>query len=479
MNHLVLDVKEWAEQQFGDCDLGDERRTKRLVKFAAQVAAQPDASTPDQTEKWGDCKAAYRLMGNEDVSFQKIIEPHCRLTRARSGGTWLVINDTTEVSIPIWREVPGLGPLGDGVGRGFLLHTAILVGADSDELAGIAAQELFLRKAKPDKRESSAQRKRRARESEVWCRIINAVGQPPSGATFIDVCDRGADNIEVYAHALVQGHEWVIRAAQLSRVIYPMDPRLTDDPAAAESRQVKAFLAQLPVCGEYDLWVRANHKQRARTARLAVSFGEVWMPIPRHASDWTRQHAPKFIRMGVVQVREVRPPRGQPPLQWVLYTSLPVRSFDDAWRVVQYYEKRPLVEEYHKALKTGCSVEKRQYATSERLERVIGLLSVMAIRLVQLKTIARVEPDRPASAVVPHDWLVTLDAYRRRESPKWATKWPPGSLTVHEYFRNLAMLGGFLGRKCDGQPGWITIWRGVTKLLLILRGVRMARQKCG
>ena len=174
--------------------------------------------------------------------------------------------------------------------------------------------------------------------------------------------------------------------------------------------------------------------------------------------------------MWVVEAREVSAPRGIEPLHWVLLTSEAVENFDDAWNIIGWYEKRPLVEEYHKCLKTGCRVEARQYETSARLERVTGLLSVVAVRLLQLKSVARETPDRPAEEVVPKPWIRMLECVRRERRPL---------LTVGEFFRSLAKLGGFLGRRHDGAPGWITLWRGFKKLNLCLRGAQAIRQKCG
>jgi hypothetical protein len=143
-----LDILQWAEQQFGTCVLGDKRRTKRIVKLAIQVATKPDAATPKQTENWSDCKATYRLANAEDVTFDAVIAPHCALTRAVEPGTWLVINDTTEINFGCDRVLFGVGRVGSNQGRGFFLHTAMIVGAESEEIVGLAAQELYLRPLK-------------------------------------------------------------------------------------------------------------------------------------------------------------------------------------------------------------------------------------------------------------------------------------------------------------------------------------------
>jgi hypothetical protein len=226
MATVALDIADWAEQQFSTCDLGDRRRNKRVVHLAIQVAAQPDASTPKQTERWSDCKAAYRLFGQQDVTFNALIAPHCAQTRAVGAGTWLILNDTTELNYGVNRDIEGLGRVGDGFGRGFFLHTAMLIGAETEEIVGLAAQELFKRPIRKLTQQSTARRKHRARESEVWGRVIDHVGPPSQQARFIHVCDRGADNYEVYCHLRVNRADWVIRAAQLHRTVLPASAAL-------------------------------------------------------------------------------------------------------------------------------------------------------------------------------------------------------------------------------------------------------------
>jgi hypothetical protein len=157
-------------------------------------------------------------------------------------------------------------------------------------------------------------------------------------------------------------------------------------------------------------------------------------------------------------------------LRWVLLTSEDVRGYDDAWRIITWYEKRPLIEEYHKCLKTGCRVEERLYRSGERLAPVIGMLSVLAVRLLQLKMVARRDPEQPAAQVVPRDWLRAVPLLLKKRRPM---------TTVRDFFRGLAQLGGFLGRKGDGEPGWQTIWGGLEKLLLCLRGADYLAIKCG
>jgi hypothetical protein len=459
-----IDAQQWAEQQFGECDLGDKRRTKRLIQVAQQVANHPAASFPVQMQTWGDLKAAYRLFDVEEATFVAVAEPHWRKTRSVEPGRYLVLADTTEMDFGYRRQIEGLSSIGNGSGSGFLLHNGLLVEAQNRSVVGVAGQIIHYRQAAP-KKENKSQRFKRQRESRVWGDLIDQIGPPPEGAAWIHVCDRGADDFEVFCHLLENRGQGVVRASSTHRLI------LTPD---GQEQPLKEYLHTLPVAGTYQLHLRARPKQPARTAQLEVRCGALCMPVPRHKSPYVKALRPEPIPLWVVWVREVDAPPGIEPIEWVLYTSLPVETFEDAWLIVEYYECRWLIEEYHKALKSGCSVQRRVLRSAERLEAMVGLMSVVAVRLLQLKTVARTEPDRPARSVVPPLWLQMLKVARKNLRRVH-------DLTIYQFYRELAKLGGFLGRKSDGEPGWITIWRGWEKLNTLVTGAELAIQlkKCG
>jgi hypothetical protein len=443
-------ITEWAQLNFGDCDLGDKRRTKRLVHVAEQIASNPSASLPNQIELWGDLKSAYRLFDRDEVTFEAIARPHWGLTKQLAKGRCLVIGDTTELDFGKHREIQGVGPTGNGSGQGFLLHNALMVNANSEEIIGVAGQTIHYRKKKKaKKRENASRRMKRKRESEVWGTVIDQIGKPPEDAQFVHVFDRGGDNFEVYCRLLQNNGGWVIRASKMSRYVLAGD--------AEERMPLKNCLPRLKLLGTYTLALRSRDKQAARAAQMEVRVGHVKIPRPRHVSPWVRKLDQPPIAMNVIEVIEVNAPKGVTSIHWVLFTSLPVTTFDDAWGVIGYYELRWLVEEYHKALKTGCRTESRQLKTAGRLESFVGLTSVVAARLLQLKSLARTNPEVPAQRVIPRVWLEMLKLARKRLSRVH-------DLTVGQFYREVAMLGGFLGRKSDGEPGWITIWRGWEKL---------------
>ena len=218
VSRLTLDVGEWAQENFGGCELGDVRRTRRAVTVAQQMAEHPDGSTPDQAEEWSDLKAMSRLFDAEEATFTALATPQWQRTRALARGTVLLIGDTTETDFGIRRSVQGLGPTGDGYGLGFFLHSSMMVDAGSGEILGLAGQELFYRQPVP-KNENSYQKRQRSPESEVWGRVVELVGPPAEGVRFVHVFDRGADNLDVFCHCRAQRTDGVIRAAQWHRVV--------------------------------------------------------------------------------------------------------------------------------------------------------------------------------------------------------------------------------------------------------------------
>ena len=461
---MILEPMSWAKSEFGDCQLGDARRTRRLVKVGAQMLARPDGTSPEQTESWADCKALYRLMDCEEVSFEGITTPHFQRTRASGepGQVRLILNDTTEINYGQKRRSRGLGPVGKNTGRGFFLHSALMRDPESEEVIGLAGQEILYRQPGKKRGANNSRRRDPHREPTVWGRLIDQVGAPPEGVKWLHVCDRAADDYEVYLHAWQQQCGWVIRACRLNRIIVTEQQKTIP---------LEEHLAAQPVCGRQVLNIPATSSQPARSAKMELRHATLSLPTPSVTNAWIRKHAPgQPIPMCVVELVEVNPPAGLQPVHWVLLTSERVETLEHARQVVRYYSQRWAIEEYHKALKTGCRVEQRYYETSHRLERVTGLLSIVAVQLLRLRQLAEQAPDRLAREVVPTEWVDTLAQVRKR---------PATEMTIQQFVKHLAGLGGHLGRKCDGRPGWITLWRGLEKLLLILRGTHAAKRKCG
>lgn len=452
----VLDSEQWVSKNFSDCELGDARRTKRLVKVADKMLAAPEQSIVQQNQRWADVKGAYRFFSNDKVTFEKVTQVHWRETRQTEPGRYLLIGDTTDIDHYSHQATTGLGMLGDGNGRGMQLHNCLMYDCNAEQIRGAAGALVYYRKRKPAN-ETKIQRLKRVRESGVWGKLVDQVGTAPEGSQWIHVWDRGGDNFEAMCHVRLSNNDWIIRAAQLARNVLTKDGRKVP---------LKKAIEEARYLGSYELSLRSRPGIAARTAKIDVSVVQVSYPRPSQHSKWVKQCGVEELPMNVVIVQEVDAPKGCKPIVWVLLTSLPVETFEDAWQVITDYENRWLVEEYHKVMKSGCRLEGHALRDAKRLEPLIGLISVIGIRLLQMKLIGRNQPDAKAKTHVPASWLKALKLARPQTRLT--------GMSVYEFFRALAMLGGFLGRKHDGEPGWQTIWRGYQRLQSLLDGMRLA-----
>ena len=469
----MLERGEWVEENFAGCELGHVKRTRRLMVMAENMLECPEVSLPRQNVEWSDVKAAYRLCDRDEVTFPAVAECHWRRVRQTPPGVHLLISDTTDINQYTHPATTGLGMLGDGQGRGLQLHSCLVVEAATGVVEGLAAAKVFYRRPSP-KKETRAQRLNRPRESSLWGDVVDQAGLPPAGSQWVHVFDRGGDNFESMCHIAAQRCDWVIRASKLKRkVLLDSGKQMASGQHGAEGSGPLVALDQAiqtaTLVGSYQLSLRSRPGQAARVASLNVRTLRVAFPAPAEKSRYVKACGINQIPLNVVIVEEVNAPKGVTPIRWVLLTSLPVETLDQAWTVIGYYELRWTIEEYHKVLKTGCGVEQHSLRTAARLEPLIGLISVVGVRLLQLKTISKHEPDAKARHRVPTLWLMAL----KKRKPKLA----PRDLTVYEFFRELAKLGGFLGRKHDGEPGWQTLWTGHQRLQALIQGLQLAASK--
>lgn len=451
----LLDNHQWVEKNFGECKLGNTLRNKRLSIVAANMLSSPESSLVQQNPDWSDTKAAYELWKREEVTFDSVSECHWNMTRQTEPGRHLLISDTTDVNHYTHEATEGLGMLGDGKGRGMQLHSCLFVNS-ARQVTGTGGALLFYRK-RVAKNETRKQRLARSRESELWGNLVDKVGPPPADSQWVHVFDRGGDNYEALCHIQHNRCDWIIRAAKLDRKVI--------DSQGKETKLSEA-ITQAEEVGSYELNLRSRPGVAARRAKIKVLVTQVTLPRPRVTSKYVKNSGIKSIQTNVVVVQEVDAPKGVKPIRWILFTSLDVSMFEQAWQIIEAYETRWLIEEYHKVIKTGCSLERHSLRTRDRLEALTGLITVVGVRLLQLKTISNSEPKVKARNRVPSMWLNALTALK----PKLSA----ATLSVYEFFREIAKLGGFLGRKHDGEPGWQTVWRGFKKLQLIAQGMQLA-----
>jgi len=463
----LADRQRWAEKQFGTADLGDKRRTRRLVRLATQMAANSSGSIPQQTGTVADMKAAYRLFSADDVTHEAICRPHFDQTRERAGRLPMVffVQDTAELNYTLHDHCEGLGPIGHGGPmRGLHQQNVLAVDPSARRPLGLMYQRHHRRRARPagSTKDRASQRRipLEERESHWWVEAIRQIGSPPPGVRWVHVGDRGEDIFGVYDEARRQGTDWLIRISKDRRVDTPQGPD-----------SLFSYARRLSPVGHRRVTVRRKASAAPEEVDLCVAAGRVTLKPSRYEPGY-RDRAP--IDCWIVRAWEANPPAGSQPLEWLLCTSLSCETADMALFVAEGYSFRWMIEELHKCEKTGCQVEMRRLEHVDRLEPLIGLLSVLAVGLLQLKFVARDDPDRPASTMFDDVAVRVMGRYLKRKSGH--------VLTVGEFWRGIGRLGGHLGRKRDGPIGWLRAWRGWQSFQLILLGATLneeRRKKCG
>lgn len=454
---------------FGKLDLGDKRRTDCLVKIADIMCRHPGGTLPDKLNRPADLRAFYRLVNRPEVTHQVVMRGHTERTRSLIAGAGdrvvLVVHDATELDYSTLRTLAEqLSQIGQGTSKGYICHNSLAVWADTGGVLGLTSQILHQR-AYVSKKETLKQlRERQNRESRLWMQGTQASGPVPPGVLCVDVSDSLSDTFEYMSFERTQGRHFVLRQRE--------DRRL-QEPVAGQQYLEMAVRTQ-PSMGKRALTVQASPGRSARKTTVEVAFTKVELAVP---SKKHGEYENEALPIWAIRVWEVNTPQGEAPLEWVLLTNVPVETVAEAQTRVDWYERRSIIEEYHKGMKTGCRIESMQFDTIERLEPAIAVLSVVTTTLLQLRDAARA-PDaatRLASEVIGSDYIIVLaNHYGRRLG---------GRPTILQFYMHMARLGGHQNRKVDGFPGWITLWRGWTRLQSMVDGyhaaLRSEREKCG
>ena len=457
MSNLPDDTN-WAVSEFADAELGDVRRTKRLVELAHVLAQHPTAALPAACGDGAMLKAAYRFFDNDAIAPQDVLLSHIEATYGRLSKVPLVlaVQDTTDVDWTAHHATKGLGPLGPWACQGLLVHSTLAFTPERVPL-GLVAQQVWARD--PDDVGKRARRKQlpiAQKESQKWLTSLEAVVSAHDECPqtrFVSIGDREADVYDLLAAARPPGVELLIRAAW-------------DRCVRAPERYVWATVEAHPVV-EQLLWhVPRRGVQPAREATLALRFCRLTLCPPRHRKA---EGLPEVV-LWAVQVREVEPPAEGQPIEWLLLTTVAVDRVEDAIERVQWYACRWGVEVWHRILKSGCRLEARQLATGERLERCLTLYSVIAWRVFYAIMLARAVPELPCDVLLAlEEWQALYCAIHHCPTP------PDSPPTLGEAVRWIAQLGGFVGRRRRDQPGAETLWRGFQHLTDLTRMYRILR----
>jgi len=440
---------DWAEEEFGGAALGDERLRQRLLTLARDFYARPQANLPEACQSRAKTKAAYRFFDHPETQMDVLLEPHYEATHRRVAGEKVVlaVQDTTSLNYSTPEAAEDLGPISSEAegAVGLWLHSTLAFNGEGTPL-GLLDVQCWARDATQfGKRRRRKERSIEEKESSKWLnsyRRVAEVQRRTLGTQLVSLGDREADIYELFQEALAhpQG-PWLLIRAEQDRLL------------AEEQGHLWPWLEQQPAAGVQEVRVPRRGAQAARVARLQVRFARVTLRPP-HAKEKLGE-----LALWAVLAQEGEGPSGVKPLRWMLLTTCPVESFEAACEKLHWYTLRWGIEVYHRTLKSGCQIEQRQLGAADRIEACLAIDLVVAWRIFQLAKLGREIPDVPCTVYFEEaEWKALVAYVTHNPTPP---EQPP---SLREAMRMVAGLGGFLGRKGDGEPGTQTLWLGLQYL---------------
>lgn len=457
---VIIPPVDWAEEEFGRADFDDPRLTRRLLEIARDFFARPQALIAQASQSRSRCKAAYRFFENKVTTMDKILHPHYESTirRCSEEAIVLAVQDTTSLNYTGLKECEGLGGIGDDKHTqsiGLLVHDTMAFTPAGTPLGLLDVQCWARNKAKTEQK-TKKDRPIEEKESFKWIKSFRHVAEVQNvcpSTMMVSVGDREADIYELFLEADKSQNmpKLLVRAVQ-------------DRLRIGQEGALWANLRKKEPCTEIKLNIPRKGKSPSRTAHLEIRFDHITLQPPyrtKHPS----------VSLTAIMVTEINTPEGQTPLEWRLLTNVATINEKDALERIQWYACRWGIEVFHKTLKSGCRIEKRQMASSSRLESCLAVDMVVAWRIYHLSKLGKQIPASSCTEYFNEDEWKALVLCKGSDAQKESTKAP----TMQEMIRMVASLGGFLGRKCDGEPGVKVFWLGLQRLDDITFGYRLAR----
>ncbi len=440
---------DWVEEELGTVGFYDPRLSRRLFSLVRDFYGQPQAPIPQACGSRTKTKGAYRFFENKQVTMEVVLKAHVESAVERIRGHRLVLSvqDTTTVNYSAHPATEGLGPINtlqDGA-VGLLIHDTMAFTAEGTPL-GLLDVQCWARD--PQDRGKSRRRKEtpiEQKESMKWLRSYRATAQVQRlcpETMIVSVGDRESDIYELFweASRTPQGPQLLVRCERSRN-------RKVGDLYLWEKMQ------RQPAAGMQEVYVPPKGPRPARKARLEVRYAPVTLKPPRHKAF-------EPIALWAVYAKEVgHGPQVKSPLEWMLLTTVEVSNFAQATERLAWYTKRWGIEIYHRTLKSGCRIEDRRLGSANRLEACLAIDMVVAWRIYHLTKLGRETPDVPCTVFFEEAEWKALYAFIYK-----TPKLPPRPPSLREAMRMTASLGGFLGRKCDGEPGTTSLWRGLQRL---------------
>lgn len=449
-------------EEFAGSDLGDRRRDARLLALVSALAPDPSASFPAAAGTDGQLEATYRFLSSEKVSPNKVLAPHvaATITRASVGGTVIVAHDTTEFAFKGDRA--GLGRINDG-GHGFFGHFALAVsrGAARRPL-GVLGVSTLVREEKPHKDHHSERRPLAQRESHRWYQMVDQVEDAVGGrVSLLHTMDSEADAYALFAHMKEHDRHFVVRLKYDRAVVARGDERpLSERLAELTGHSFRTIPVAARPASKASSKGKRNPPREARQAQLNWAAARVCFraptPAPRDVEN---------LQLNVVHVYEPHPPDDCEPIDWRLVTTEPIKTPVDVEAIIDAYRARWRIEEFFKALKTGCAFEKRQLESLPALLNALAVFTPLAWQLLLLRAMAHDEADVPAAQHLRPLQLLVLERHPHTKLGQRAT--------MRDALMAVARLGGHI--RNNGEPGWIVLGRGYEKLLILEEGARLGQ----
>lgn len=435
----------WAEEEFREIDLGDERLDKRAIVLMDKLSARPTASIPSACGGWAETQAAYRFLSNDEVTWEGILAPHWECSRRRMAGQPLVLclQDTTELDFN-GQTTSGLGPLSYEAQRGMYVHPTYAVSVDREPL-GVLDAWMWARQPKDAEglREGITES---TRWIEGYERVAEMAAELPS-TRLVYVADRESDMIDLMARATELGNpaDWLLRA-QHNRNLPDGD------------KLWPTVMSGKPLC-EMRFLMPSRQGQKAREVCQQLWARRVDLPHGRCGT----------IRATCLVAKEMNPPAGTDPVVWRLLTNRQAETPEAVAELIDWYRARWEIELFFHVLKNGCKVEALQLGALEGLQRALALYMITSWRVARLMRLGRICPELDAELMFDRDEWQAAYLLNKKKPPATAPR-------LNEVIRLIAKLGGFLARQADREPGVKTIWIGLQRVTDFAIGVKFLRE---
>ena len=446
----------WVLEEFKNLAINCGKTIKRFIRTMVTLAKKPNQSIAAASEDKAEAKAIYNLIDNPKVTEEVVLSAHKKavLRRINESGEKVIlsIQDTSELNYTSHKKTDGLGSIGSmEKSRGLIMHSTIAVTPEGIAL-GLLDQKIWARDPEErGKSKNQPQRPIEEKESYKWIRGMTRNNQEMiDGVRFVNVCDREADVFEFFHQALEWDQDFLVRVVHnrnTDEAIKLFD-KINNERAAGE------IVVEIPRD------TRRNIK--SRTTTLEIKYAKVKVLAPKNLHKKFGKDG--YVEYNIILAKEITTPEGNQPIEWYLVTSIEISSFDEAMEKVRWYIQRWKIERFHYVLKSGCEVEELQAREAPRLKKLILMYSIIALRILSITYLARQNPESSCEEIFEEDeWRVLYCIANKTSVP------PQKAPTIKEAVSYLAKLGGFLGRKGDGEPGAKVIWKGLKELNIVLQ----------